>query len=96
MGWVEGLGYELLLHAVATFSVDIVLVIGQDRLYSQLVGSLKNSHPNTQLVKLPKSGGVVTRDSVYRKDARTARVRCVGVMMMRRRRMGGPWVKMTW
>lgn len=36
MGWIDGLGYELILHSLKTFRVDIVLVIGQDRLYSQL------------------------------------------------------------
>lgn len=73
MGWVEGLGYELLLHAAHTLHADVVLVVGQDRLYSQLSASLKD----VTLAKLPKSGGVVTRDPVFRKDARTARVRYV-------------------
>lgn len=73
MGWVEGLGYELLLHAAQALRVDVVLVVGQDRLYSQLSQALQG----VTLAKLPKSGGVVTRDPVYRKDARTARVRCV-------------------
>ncbi|KAG6509248.1 hypothetical protein ZIOFF_034640 [Zingiber officinale] len=29
MGWVEGLGYELLLNAIDTFNCDVVLVLGQ-------------------------------------------------------------------
>ena len=36
MGWIDGLGYELILHSLKTFRVDVILVIGQDRLYSQL------------------------------------------------------------
>lgn len=36
MGWIDGLGYELILHSLQTFRVDIILVIGQDRLFSQL------------------------------------------------------------
>ena len=41
MGWVDGLGYELLLHAVAALRADVVLVVGQDRLYSQLSSELR-------------------------------------------------------
>lgn len=81
MGWVEGLGYELLLHAAQTLRVDVVLVVGQDRLYSQLSASLGSA--GVTLAKLPKSGGVVTRDPVFRKDARTARVRWVLVARLR-------------
>ncbi|KAJ6842306.1 protein CLP1-like protein [Iris pallida] len=29
MGWVEGLGYELLLHAIDTLNANVVLVLGQ-------------------------------------------------------------------
>ena len=41
MGWVDGLGYELLLHAIAALRADVVLVVGQDRLYSQLSSELR-------------------------------------------------------
>jgi len=41
MGWVDGLGYELLLHAIATLRADVVLVVGQDRLFSQLSSELR-------------------------------------------------------
>jgi polyribonucleotide 5'-hydroxyl-kinase len=43
MGWVEDLGYDLLKHSIETFKVDVVLVVGHERLYSQLVGELKNT-----------------------------------------------------
>lgn len=36
MGWVEGLGFELLLHTITAMKANIVLVVGQDRLLSQL------------------------------------------------------------
>jgi len=29
MGWVEGLGYELLLNAIETYKANVVLVLGQ-------------------------------------------------------------------
>ncbi len=41
MGWVDGLGYELLLHAIAALRADVVLVVGQDRLFSQLSSELR-------------------------------------------------------
>lgn len=41
MGFIEGLGYELLLHAIRAFRADIVLVLGQERLFNQLKTHLK-------------------------------------------------------
>ena len=41
MGWVDGLGYELLLHAIGALRADVVLVVGQDRLFSQLSAELR-------------------------------------------------------
>ena len=35
-GWVEDMGYELILHAAAKLKVDLIVVLGQDRLYQQL------------------------------------------------------------
>lgn len=43
MGWVEDLGYELLLHSIKTLKADVVLVVGQDRLFNQLQTALKTS-----------------------------------------------------
>ena len=41
MGWIEGLGYDLLLHAIDALKADVVLVVGQERLYNQLKTHLK-------------------------------------------------------
>lgn len=41
MGFIEGLGYELLLHAISAFRADVVLVLGQERLFNQLRTHLK-------------------------------------------------------
>ena len=41
MGFIEGLGYELLLHAITAFRADVVLVLGQERLFNQLRTHLK-------------------------------------------------------
>jgi polyribonucleotide 5'-hydroxyl-kinase len=42
MGWVEGLGYDLLLHSINTLDINTILVVGQDRLHSQMKASLKD------------------------------------------------------
>lgn len=72
MGWVEGLGYDLLLHSIETLKINTVLVIGQDRLHSQMNRSL--SSKGITVVKAPKSDGVVLRSKEYRSDARRRRV----------------------
>ena len=41
MGFIENLGYELLLHAISALRADIVLVLGQERLFNQLRTHLK-------------------------------------------------------
>jgi polyribonucleotide 5'-hydroxyl-kinase len=74
-GWVDGLGYELLLHSINTLQADIVLVIDHERLYSDLTQNYKASTPNVKVIKLAKSGGVVTRDPQYRRKSRTHRIK---------------------
>ena len=66
-GWVDGQGYELLLHCIKEFAVDVILVMGDDRLYFTLTSSITDS---ITVVKLPRSGGVVERDSTVRRRAR--------------------------
>ncbi|KAI3850352.1 hypothetical protein MKW92_004582 [Papaver armeniacum] len=74
MGWVEGLGYELLLHSIDTLNANVVLVIGQDKLCSMLKDVLRKK-PNVDVVKLQKSGGVVSRNAKVRQKARGFRIR---------------------
>ncbi|KAL6960711.1 Protein CLP1 [Sarracenia purpurea var. burkii] len=74
MGWIEGVGYELLLHAIDAFNVNVVLVLGQEKLCSMLKDVLK-SKPNVDVVKLQKSGGVVSRNGKVRQKARSYRIR---------------------
>lgn len=71
MGWVEDLGYELLKHTATTMGVTVVAVVGDERLYSRLKSDLKG----IDVIKLPKSGGVVTRGPDHRKESRETRVR---------------------
>lgn len=76
-GWVDGLGYDLLVESIQTFEADVVLVIGQDRLYSRLQSSLvsNGANPNLSIVKLARSGGVVPLNSKHRSAKRLSRVR---------------------
>ncbi|XP_020679215.1 protein CLP1 homolog isoform X4 [Dendrobium catenatum] len=46
MGWVEGLGYELLLHAIETFNANVVLVLGQEYFY----GLFNDLSPHSNIV----------------------------------------------
>ena len=73
MGWIEGLGYDLLLHSIQALKVDTVLVLGQERLYSMLRGLYAGK--GVDVVKLARSGGAVARDKVYRSKARDSRTR---------------------
>ena len=41
MGWIEDLGYELLMHSAAALKADVVLVVGSERLYSQVAADLR-------------------------------------------------------
>ncbi|XP_072961750.1 protein CLP1 homolog [Typha angustifolia] len=74
MGWVEGLGYELLLHAIDTFKANVVLVLGQEKLCSVLKDVLK-SKSNVDVVKLHKSGGVVLRNQKVRQKSRSCKIK---------------------
>eukprot|EP00457_Paulinella_chromatophora_P007595 gb/GEZN01007618.1/.p1 GENE.gb/GEZN01007618.1/~~gb/GEZN01007618.1/.p1 ORF type:complete len:436 (-),score=36.65 gb/GEZN01007618.1/:94-1401(-) len=73
-GWVDGEGYEILLHVAKAFSIDVILVVGHERLYSQLkeekcLREGKENGPVT-ICKLGKSGGVVRRDQLSRRNLR--------------------------
>jgi polyribonucleotide 5'-hydroxyl-kinase len=72
-GWVDGLGYELLIYSITTLAANIVLVIDHERLYNDLLKEFGNK--NVKVVKLAKSGGVVTRDPTYRRKTRMIRMR---------------------
>ncbi|KAL3844252.1 hypothetical protein ACJIZ3_001655 [Penstemon smallii] len=74
MGWTEGVGYELLLHAIDTFNASVVLVLGQEKLWSMLKDVLKNKG-NVDVVKLQKSGGVVSRNAKVRQKSRAYKIR---------------------
>lgn len=65
-GWIDAAGFDVILHIIRAFAVDIVLVMNQDKLYSNLVSTFEqptwlSDGFKRAVVKLPASGGVVTR-----------------------------------
>lgn len=72
-GWIEKLGYKILLQAIEAFAIDVVLIMGHDKLYSTLSEDTKGS--GAAIVKLTRSGGVVTRDQTYRRKSRNEKIR---------------------
>ena len=85
----EDAGYQYLLHAIDAFHINVVLVLGHDRLYSMLGTHIKKAFKNEEeivsvpspskrvrpkLIKLPRSGGVSERDPSFRRSSRS---RCI-------------------
>mmetsp|Transcript_38269 Transcript_38269/g.43694 ORF Transcript_38269/g.43694 Transcript_38269/m.43694 type:complete len:511 (+) Transcript_38269:235-1767(+) len=72
-GWIQDGGYDLLLHAIEALRITVVLVMGHDRLYSMINSHISKSpqgFSNTiKLIKLPRSGGVVSRDTAFRRQS---------------------------
>ncbi|KAG1471845.1 hypothetical protein G6F56_001894 [Rhizopus delemar] len=64
-GLVDQVGYETIQHAVQAFSVNVVIVLGHERLYSDLHRIL-SSNADLSIIKLSKSGGVVERDKQFK------------------------------
>jgi len=76
MGWIDGLGYDLMLHSIRAFKVDRVIVLGDDRLFNQLDIHFRQQRlTHVKVSKLSKSGGVVTRQRKVRVAARADRTR---------------------
>ncbi|KAI1379501.1 Clp1-domain-containing protein [Hypoxylon crocopeplum] len=72
-------GFEHLAHIVAEFSTNIVLVIGSERMTSELqkkfAGQKTSLDEEVIVVGLEKSGGVVERDSGFMQHACEASIR---------------------
>lgn len=70
-GWVDAGGLGVLKHTVAAFAVDVILVLAHDRLYQDLKAAVP---PDVVVANLPRSGGLVDRNSQHRRRARHKRV----------------------
>ncbi|KAF0684183.1 Aste57867_23833 [Aphanomyces stellatus] len=69
-GWVEGQGYRLLLDCIRAFQPSHVLVLGDTKLYDQLV----HEQAAPSVVMLPRSHQATRRSAAYRREARVAKI----------------------
>jgi len=75
MGFINDISYEQLLNQIDTFSCNTVIVIGHDKLYNQLIAHTKNENVRKlDVIKLPLSGAVVTKNADFRRSERNRRV----------------------
>jgi polyribonucleotide 5'-hydroxyl-kinase len=56
-GLIDGTGYEIIQHCVDIFNVNVIIVLGHERLYSDMA-RLYKERSGIDVVKLSKSGGV--------------------------------------
>ncbi|KAK2806454.1 Cleavage polyadenylation factor subunit clp1 [Emmonsiellopsis sp. PD_5] len=76
-------GEEVIRHIVSEFSINTILVLGSERLYSTMVKAYDNkpstatssATPSISVVKVTKSGGCVARDASFMKSVREAQIR---------------------
>ncbi|KAE8448649.1 Cleavage polyadenylation factor subunit clp1 [Mollisiaceae sp. DMI_Dod_QoI] len=72
-------GFDLISHIVSEFSVNIILVIGSERLHSEMLrrfSAYRTSIGETiTLVKLDKSGGCVDRDDAFMQQTNEAAIK---------------------
>ena len=77
-GWVEKQGYDILVESLKAFDIDVILVLDDDRLFSNLSAAFETpaNAPSPIVVrKLNKSGGVVTRSREVRTSTRLAKIK---------------------
>ncbi|KAF2473812.1 mRNA cleavage and polyadenylation factor IA/II complex [Lindgomyces ingoldianus] len=69
--------YENIDHIISEFSVNVLFVLGSERLYSDLARKYSNrpTEEAVSVVRLDKSGGCVDRDEAYMKQLRQAQIR---------------------
>ncbi|KAH8154848.1 uncharacterized protein LAJ45_01379 [Morchella importuna] len=69
--------YDVISHAVSEFSVDTLVVVGSERLYSDMVRRFegREAASGVTVVKLAKSGGCVDREEAFLKQARETAIR---------------------
>lgn len=73
----DGAGYGAIASLITDFEINVLLVVGQERLYSDMskrfgkAGALGNTPPPT-VIKVPKSGGCVDREPAYRRSVQAA------------------------
>ncbi|KAG0049992.1 hypothetical protein BGZ83_005199 [Gryganskiella cystojenkinii] len=74
-GLIDSTGYEIIAQCINAFSIDVILVLGHERLYSDMTRLHQKSGSGVSVVKLAKSGGVVERDSTFRRQTQNQKIR---------------------
>ncbi|CAG8489886.1 2045_t:CDS:10, partial [Ambispora leptoticha] len=69
----NNVGYEILQHCVQAFSANIIIVLGHERLYSDMARLYKDQQ-DIKVLKLSKSGGVVNRDKTFRRQSQMRKI----------------------
>ncbi|CAG8574258.1 12561_t:CDS:10, partial [Acaulospora morrowiae] len=73
-GLIDNTGYEIIQHCVEVFDVNIIIVLGHERLYSDMA-RLYKERSEIHVLKLIKSGGVVGRDKAFRRQIQMRKIR---------------------
>ncbi|ATZ55803.1 Bcclp1 [Botrytis cinerea B05.10] len=72
-------GYDLISHIVSEFAVNIILVLGSERLHSEMLRRFSTHKTDNgeaiTLVRLDKSGGCVDRDDAFMQQMREATIK---------------------
>eukprot|EP00127_Corallochytrium_limacisporum_P005295 Clim_evm26s202 gene=Clim_evmTU26s202 len=82
-GWIEGLGKKQLMELGSLFKANVIIVIDNERLTSELKRhyqklAKESGDPKAkavQVIRLPKSGGVVSHSQTARKASRDRSIR---------------------
>lgn len=69
-GWIQDEGYDTLLHTCKALDISVVLVVGHDRLYNMMQNDV-GTDGAVKIIKMPRSGGVVSRDANYMRQSRS-------------------------
>ncbi|KAG9301273.1 hypothetical protein G9A89_012656 [Geosiphon pyriformis] len=73
-GLIDNIGYEIIQHCIEVFSVNIIIVLGHERLFSDMARLYKD-RDDLNVLKLSKSGGVVNRDKAFRRQIQMRKIR---------------------
>jgi polyribonucleotide 5'-hydroxyl-kinase len=93
-GWIQDEGFDLLCKVAESLQINVILVMGHDRLYSMLTTHYKTNNSSSssssnnnssstpepqegavKILKLPRSGGIVSRSDAYTRSARSRSVK---------------------
>lgn len=68
----QSTGYDIIQSAISDLEVNVLIVLGSERLYSDM---LRKYESQLTVLKLPKSGGVVGRDATYQRSLQASQIR---------------------